>query len=101
MIKAHLYLLFSQLTRNDVALPNEDGLRPESFRNGLQLVFGVAGGAAMIVIAYAGFKYIASGGDPAQTAKAKDAILYALIGLAICIAAVTLIAFIRAEGGIT
>lgn len=97
MIKAYMYMVIAQIDVNDVNLPNKDGLRSGTFQSGLQLVFGIAGAAAMIVIAYGGLKYVLSAGDPAQTAKAKDAILYALIGLAVCIASISLIAFVRGE----
>lgn len=93
---ARFYLLFSQLTSGDVQLPNENGFTSDSLTNGLQLAFGAAGGIAIVIVAYGGLRYVLSQGDPAATAKAKDTILYALIGLAVCVSAVGIISFIRA-----
>lgn len=60
----------------------------------LQIVFVVAGAVAVIVVAVAGLNYVISSGDPQKTAKAKDTILYALIGLAISILAFTIVTFV-------
>lgn len=50
--------------------------------------------AAVIVIMVAGFRYITSVGDPASINAAKNAILYALIGLVVAILAPFIIGFI-------
>ena len=60
----------------------------------LSLVFSIAGVIAVIVIAISGFRYVVSQGDPTNTAKAKNAIIYALIGLAVCVSAVTIVNFV-------
>lgn len=60
----------------------------------LQMVFGVAGGVAMIMIIIGGFKYISSLGNPQNVAKAKDTILYAVIGLVVCIAGYAVVQFV-------
>lgn len=60
----------------------------------LRLVFGIAGAIALLVITIAGFKYVISQGNPQEVAKAKDTILYALIGLAICILAFAIVGFV-------
>lgn len=60
----------------------------------LQIVFGIAGGIALLIITIAGFRYVVSQGDPQNTAKAKNMILYALIGLVVCIAAWSIIEFV-------
>jgi hypothetical protein len=60
----------------------------------LQLVFGVAGGIALIVLMLAALKYVNSQGDPAAVAKAKNTIIYALIGLAVAAAAFSIVSFV-------
>jgi hypothetical protein len=60
----------------------------------LTIVFGIAGGAAFIIVAYAGFMYATSQGDPEKLAKAKNAIIYALIGLVVTLMAYTITAFV-------
>lgn len=52
--------------------------------NILNAIIGVAGLIAVIFIIIGGINYITSTGDPTKTKKAKDTILYALIGLIIC-----------------
>ena len=49
----------------------------------LQWVIGIAGVVSAIFVVYGGISYITSTGDPGKVKKAKDMILYALIGLAI------------------
>lgn len=49
--------------------------------NILNTVYTVAGIIGVIVIIIAGFLYTTSGGDASNVQKAKNAILYAVIGL--------------------
>ncbi|HUY53107.1 MAG TPA: pilin [Candidatus Dormibacteraeota bacterium] len=60
----------------------------------LNIVFSVVGAVSVLVIVLAGFKFITSSGKPEEVAKAKDTILYAAIGLIICVLAVTIVSFI-------
>ena len=52
--------------------------------NILNAIIAVAGIVAVIFIIIGGVQYMTSTGDPGKTKKAKDSILYALIGLIIC-----------------
>lgn len=60
----------------------------------LQIVFTTTGIIAVLIIAIAGLSYVISTGDPQRTARAKDAILYAIIGLAISVMAFTIVTFV-------
>ncbi len=60
----------------------------------LQIVFGMAGTIAVLVITIAGLQYVISQGDPQKTAKAKDTILYAVIGLAVAVTGYGLVTFV-------
>ena len=60
----------------------------------LQLVFGVMGAVSLIIITIGALKYIVSMGDPQSTAKAKNTILYAIIGLVISASAFSIVAFV-------
>lgn len=60
----------------------------------LQIVFGVAGAVAVIVLLLASIKYIISRGDPGEVAKAKNAIIYAVIGIVVVAAAFTIVSFV-------
>ncbi|HXB12432.1 MAG TPA: pilin [Bacteroidia bacterium] len=63
----------------------------------LDIVFMLMGGIAVIMVIFGGFKYVTSGGDPQATARAKDTILYALIGMAVAIFATVILNFILYE----
>ena len=60
----------------------------------LNLTFSLVGLIAVLIIVLAGFKYITSSGKPDEITKAKDTIIYALVGLIVCASAVTIISFV-------
>ena len=60
-------------------------------------MIGIAGVVAIIFVVYGGILYITSTGDPGKIKKAKDAILYALIGLAIVALAQVITAFVSSK----
>jgi hypothetical protein len=60
----------------------------------LPLVFNIAAALAIVFVAYGGFKYVISRGDPQATARAKDTILYAIIGLVVAILANVIVTFV-------
>ena len=47
-----------------------------------------------VVILYGGVQYLTSTGDPTKTKKAKDTILYGVIGLVICVLAFAIANFV-------
>ena len=65
--------------------------------NVITWVIGIAGVVAIIFVVYGGILYITSTGDPGKIKKAKDAILYALIGLAIVALAQVITAFVSSK----
>lgn len=62
--------------------------------NSLHIVYFVAGIVAVIIIIVAGFTYVTSAGDAVATAKAKNTIMYAIIGLILVILAFAITQFI-------
>lgn len=62
-----------------------------SLQSILSSVFLLAGGIAVIFVIVGGLKYVLSAGDPSQTAKAKDTILYAVIGLVVSLLAFVIV----------
>lgn len=67
--------------------------------NVLHLVFTVAGALAVFMIMLASFQYLTSQGDSQQVAKAKNTILYAIIGLVIAISGYTIVGFVAGRFG--
>lgn len=54
----------------------------------------IAGIVAVIVIIVGGISYTISAGDPAKVKKAKDTVLYAVIGLVVAILAFSIVNFV-------
>lgn len=84
---------FFGLNEKDFDVP-QPMVNNDIFTTILQIVFGIAGGVALIVFMLAGLKYITSRGDPAAVAKAKNTILYAIIGLIVSVFAFTIVTFV-------
>lgn len=62
--------------------------------NIINILIYVAGTASVIVIIVGGIMYIVSGGNESNTKRAKDAILYAIIGLIISLAAFAIVNYV-------
>lgn len=62
--------------------------------NALKIVFGLAGAISLLIITIAALQYTLSQGNPQATAKAKNTIIYAVIGLAICVLAFSIVTFV-------
>lgn len=58
------------------------------------LIAMITGVAAVIIIIVAGLQYITAAGEPNKVSNAKQAIIFALVGLAIVLIARTIVAFI-------
>lgn len=54
----------------------------------------IAGIAAVIFLVLGGLKYVTSGGAPDQISRAKESIIYALVGLVLIILARAIIGFV-------
>ncbi len=89
---------FAQLINDPgVELPNKDITEASlstTIANVLTVVFGTLGAISVLIIVIAGFQYILSSGDPAKTAKAKNTILYAVIGLVVAVSAGAIVNFV-------
>ena len=57
-------------------------------------VISVLGIVAVVFIIVGGINYITSSGDANRTKKAKDTILYAVIGLVVCVLAFAIVNFV-------
>ena len=77
----------------DVGLPNV-----EAGGSALQTILGTAfliiGAVAVIFIIVAGIQYITSAGNPERAKRAKDTILYAIIGLVVALFATVIVSFV-------
>lgn len=56
-------------------------------------ILGIAGAIAVVFIVLAGIKYSTSQGEPAQLQKAKEQIIYAIVGLVFVMFAFVIVRF--------
>ena len=75
-------------------IPMSGEVDSTTVENLLQIVFGVAGGVAMLIIIYAGIQYILSRGEPEKTKKARDTIIYAAVGLTLAMLAFSIVTWV-------
>lgn len=62
-----------------------------------ELLATIAGVAAVIVVVVAGLLFAISAGDPGKANKARNAIIYALVGLVIAIMARTIVVWVLTQ----
>jgi hypothetical protein len=74
-------------------LPNPSANRDE-ITTILSIVLGIIGAFALLIITVSGMRYITSGGNPEKTAKAKNGIVYSLVGLVVAISAEAIVTFV-------
>jgi uncharacterized membrane protein YidH (DUF202 family) len=87
----------AQITTDQVTLPNKvdkEGFLTTQFQSALQVVFIIMGAIAVLIITIAALQYVISAGDPQKVGRAKDTIIYALIGLVVAILAFAIVSFV-------
>ncbi|MBR3329336.1 hypothetical protein IKG29_02295 [Candidatus Saccharibacteria bacterium] len=62
--------------------------------NIIQAVVGALGLVCVVIIILGGIQYMTSSGDAGKVKKAKDTILYGIIGLVICVLAFAITTFV-------
>ncbi len=60
----------------------------------MSVVFGIIGALALLMITVSGLRYIISAGNPEKTSKAKNGIVYSLVGLVIALSAEAIVTFV-------
>ena len=60
----------------------------------INVVIGILGIICVIVIIIGGVGYMTSAGDSGKVKKAKDTILYGIIGLVVCVLAFAIVNFV-------
>ncbi len=60
----------------------------------MRIAYIILGIVAVIFLIYGGFLYIYSAGDPGKIKKAKDTIMYAILGIVVAVLAAALINFV-------
>ena len=60
----------------------------------MQIVFAILGGLAFLVIIIGALRYTISGGNPESVKNAKNTVIYALVGLIVCVSAEIIVTFV-------
>jgi hypothetical protein len=60
----------------------------------LQIVFGVLGAISVFFVVFGGFKFVLSNGDPSEAAKARQTIIYAVVGLVVAVLAEAIVGLV-------
>lgn len=91
------YLQFlAQIDISNVPQPNADSDRLQTAFN---IVLTIMGAVGVLIVTLAGIRYMTSRGNPQDTAKAKNAILFTLVGLVVILMAFVIVNFVMARIG--
>ncbi len=74
-------------------VPEDNSLMP-TISTLLSVMVGILGVVAVIVIIYGGSQYVLSAGETNKIKKAKDTILYGIVGLVISFLAFAIVSFV-------
>lgn len=87
----HLYILAQQFDTKPLPNVAADSGQIQSILN---VVFAITGAIAVLMVVIGGIKFAGSRGDPQGVAKAKETVIYAIIGLLVTIFAVVIVDFV-------
>lgn len=65
-----------------------------TLRTGLAIFFGIAAVISLLMIIIGAFMFVTSGGNPQSTTKARETIIYAIVGLVVSLLAEAIVGFI-------
>ena len=60
----------------------------------LQIIFGILGAVAVLMIVIAGFRFIIAQANPQEVAKARKTIIYSVVGLAVALTAEAIVSLV-------
>ena len=93
-----LTILAADATSSNIGQPSAIGTGGDTLQADvtaiINAIIGVLAIVAVIVIIIGGVNYMTSTGDAGKVKKAKDTILYGLIGLIVCVLAFALVQFV-------
>jgi uncharacterized membrane protein YidH (DUF202 family) len=90
-----LYLLAADISTDQYQtnLPHASASH-ENLQNILQIVFGILGALAVLFIVLGGLRFITAQGNPQETSKARNTLVYAVVGLLIAISAEAIVSLV-------
>ncbi len=60
----------------------------------LQSLFGIVAAITVLIIVIAGFRFVVSQGNSDNVSRARETIIYALVGLVVCLTAEAIVSFV-------
>lgn len=88
-----IFSQLAQISADDINIPKADA--NTVLTNALQTTYFIAGAVAVIVIIVAGIMFATSAGDPGNVTKAKNLLMYGVIGLILVIIAFAITLFVQ------
>ena len=92
----NLIATLAAISKDAVNIPKAE-INAGQFENIFSVILGVAGAVAVIFVVLGGIKYSISQGNASDLEKAKDMIVYSLVGLGFVIMAFTIVQFVTAN----
>lgn len=92
LTKALVRLAQIEINESEIDVPKTE-IEQGSVQNVLQLVFGTLAAIAILIITIAGLYFVLSRGNPEKSARARNAIIYASIGLMVSVLASAIVQF--------
>lgn len=84
----------AQINESDIPSVPKNTLTSEGFVRIAQTISGMFAVVAVLIISLAALKLVMSRGNPQEVAKAREAIIYAAVGLVISMAAFIIVSFV-------
>jgi len=88
-----LYRYFAQSVIDPTSLNIPKPTNSGVIQTVLQFTFGLGAAISFLIIVFAGFQFVTAGGDANKIKKARQTILYAVIGLAVTLSATVIVSF--------
>lgn len=90
-----LHIILMHLADNLVVAPLPHvNPTPSTIQSILSIVFVILGAISLLVITIAGLRFIVSRGDAQRVKQAREAILYAIVGLVVAISGYAIVGFV-------
>lgn len=85
--------IFATTTITDQYLPTTSA-NTGTFQAVLTIVFGAIAALSLVMITVSALRYVLASGDPQKISRAKNGIIYSLVGIAVAIAAESIVYFV-------
>jgi len=92
-IDADLYKACTSGSTSEVCAHKNDNINTY-IKSGINILLFILGAVAVVMIIFSGILYTTSGGNTGTVTKAKDTLLYSVVGLVVAICAYAIVNFV-------